>query len=619
MSTLAFRLRELAYAPLHTDEGEIRLLIVEPARSRDYAIICRLKICSLLLARAKFMDDYAALSYTWGTIPAAPSIIIDGVSVPVTPNLFAAIKHLRSKESPLILWIDALCINQRDVAERNSQVTVMRAIYGRASMVHVWLGDKFDGSTTAASIIKILGGNRDIHFKRPLEAGPNARGKWIETEEYWEHIVQIFTLPWWTRAWTVQEYVHGRYKGRVLFHLGPFSFEAELLNEFLRNCAHHNNSCCGDSIHETNRYRSILLDKCWPSFQLLDRTPASGDILLQLARFRTRDATNPRDKLYGMLGLSNDGFFWQGGAQIDFIDYDKSIETAYEKFATHVSVGSRNLDILSHLYGERKLRLPSWVPDWTATISNHPERYVNRLNNLHRYNASAGLEPDGIVLMGAGRYYAKGFLFDVIDEVLPPLLNTQSYADIRAAVGLYPPDMNNSTRYPPTEQTMETALYHTLAGGIEFDIDEEHHFFPRRLPPFSETSLSKYGKWITYFASSPPDDLAFWNRDVECVWSAISSNVYDRAFIKTRSGCIGFAPLDSKKGDSIAILAGGSVPYILVPKNDSESDAAGDGSGTASKNEFTIRGDCYIHGIMDGEVGDMLEEAKAPLQMIVLV
>jgi Heterokaryon incompatibility protein (HET) len=49
------------------------------------------------------MDDYAALSYTWGTIPAAPSIIIDGVSVPVTPNLFAAIKHLRSKESPLIL------------------------------------------------------------------------------------------------------------------------------------------------------------------------------------------------------------------------------------------------------------------------------------------------------------------------------------------------------------------------------------------------------------------------------------------------------------------------------------------------------------------------------------
>jgi hypothetical protein len=142
------------------------------------------------------MDDYAALSYTWGTIPAAPSIIIDGVSVPVTPNLFAAIKHLRSKESPLIWWIDALCINQRDVAERNSQVTVMSAIYGRASTVHVWLGDKFDGSRTAASIIKILGGNRDIHFKRPPEAGPNAHGKWIETEEYWEHIVQIFTLPW---------------------------------------------------------------------------------------------------------------------------------------------------------------------------------------------------------------------------------------------------------------------------------------------------------------------------------------------------------------------------------------------------------------------------------------
>jgi hypothetical protein len=166
---------------------------------------------------------------------------------------------------------------------------------------------------------------------------------------------------------------------------------------------------------------------------------------------------------------------------------------------------------------------------------------------------------------------------------------------------------------------METALYHTLAGGIEFDINAEHHLLPSRMSPFSETGLSKYGKWLMYFGASPLNDLAFWNHDVECVWSAISSNVYDRAFVKTRNGCIGFAPLDSKKGDSIAILAGGSVPYILVPKNDSESDIAGEGSGTASRDEFTIRGDCYIHGIMDGEVGDMLEEAGVQLQMIVLV
>jgi hypothetical protein len=320
-----------------------------------------------------------------------------------------------------------------------------------------------------------------------------------------------------------------------------------------------------------------------------------------------------------MLGLSEDGFFWEEGAQINFIDYNKSIETAYENFATHVSIGSKNLNILSHLYGERKLKLPSWVPDWTATIPNHPERYVNRLNSLHMYNASAGLEPDFIIMMGAGRYYAKGFLFDVIDEVFPPLLNSQSYAAIRAAVGLPPSDLDNSIRYRPTRQTMETALYHTLAGGIEFDINAEHHLFPSRMSPFSETSLSKYGKWLIYFGASPLNDLAFWNHDVECVSSAIRSNVYDRAFVKTRNGCIGFAPLDSKKGDFIAILAGGSVPYILVPKSDSESDTAGEGSGTASRDEFTIRGDCYIHGIMDGEVGIILEEAKVQLQMIVLV
>jgi hypothetical protein len=141
------------------------------------------------------MDDYAALSYTWGTTSAALPLIIDGVSVRGTPNMFSAIKHLRSKEYPQFLWIDALCINQKDVEERNSQVVLMRAIYGRASKVHVWLGDKFDGSETAASIIKIIGGNHRIHFKSPVN-NQNTDSKWIEAKDYWRHIVEIFTLPW---------------------------------------------------------------------------------------------------------------------------------------------------------------------------------------------------------------------------------------------------------------------------------------------------------------------------------------------------------------------------------------------------------------------------------------
>jgi len=235
------------------------------------------------------------------------------------------------------------------------------------------------------------------------------------------------------------------------------------------------------------------------------------------------------------------------------------------------------------------------------------------------YNASAGMEPDGIVLNGAGKYFTKGVLFDIIDDVLPPLINSQSYEAIREAVGLGAGDINYSKRYPPTEQTMETALYHTLAGGIELDTDAERQFSPRRMPPFSETSLTKYGQWLMWFASSSHDDLPFWNHDVECVWTAISPNIYDRVFITTKNGCIGFAPSDSKKGDRIAVLAGGSVPYILVPTSESNSNAAGNESSTSSKDEFTIRGDCYIHGIMDGEVVSVLEEANVKPRMIILV
>ncbi|KAE9368089.1 HET-domain-containing protein, partial [Stipitochalara longipes BDJ] len=119
--------------------SEIRLVILESG-SRDAPLRCRLIHVSL--------DDnpeYDALSYVWGDISVQdPAILLDGKPFQVGVNLSAALLNIRHedlddpKESRI--WIDAICINQTNVTERNQQVQQMDRIYSRAMKVLIWLG-----------------------------------------------------------------------------------------------------------------------------------------------------------------------------------------------------------------------------------------------------------------------------------------------------------------------------------------------------------------------------------------------------------------------------------------------------------------------------------------------
>ena len=83
---------------------------------------------------------YEALPYTWEPVQDQRCIEIDGHCLTVGKNLFAALFHLRDSEKSRWLWIDAICINQAELSERNHQVALMRNIYTYAKRVIVWLG-----------------------------------------------------------------------------------------------------------------------------------------------------------------------------------------------------------------------------------------------------------------------------------------------------------------------------------------------------------------------------------------------------------------------------------------------------------------------------------------------
>jgi hypothetical protein len=125
------------YRPLDSAQNEIRLLRISPALHADSTIHCQIFHTSLDNAPL-----YEALSYAWGDRSGLHKIHIGSTSVHVTPNLDHALRRLRPKpgDPELVIWVDALCINQEDIPERSIQTSKMRTIYQNAEKVSIWLG-----------------------------------------------------------------------------------------------------------------------------------------------------------------------------------------------------------------------------------------------------------------------------------------------------------------------------------------------------------------------------------------------------------------------------------------------------------------------------------------------
>jgi hypothetical protein len=120
--------------------GDIRLVTLEHGNKTD-DVRCE-------MFNVKFSTDptYVALSYEWGGIGKHSRIRIDGGLCKVGLNLFNALVHLREPDKDVVLWVDALYINQQDLGERNRQVELMGNIYLRATEVVIWLGLARDDS-----------------------------------------------------------------------------------------------------------------------------------------------------------------------------------------------------------------------------------------------------------------------------------------------------------------------------------------------------------------------------------------------------------------------------------------------------------------------------------------
>lgn len=76
-------------------------------------------------------------------------MILSGQTFLVRENLWLALQQLQTQPTPIVIWIDAICINQSDELEREEQVTKMKAIYENAEEVILWLGPSYENSHLA--------------------------------------------------------------------------------------------------------------------------------------------------------------------------------------------------------------------------------------------------------------------------------------------------------------------------------------------------------------------------------------------------------------------------------------------------------------------------------------
>ncbi|MCJ1311251.1 hypothetical protein MMC25_004922 [Agyrium rufum] len=351
------------YSPLEVSISQIRLLIVCPSENHDADINCRLDVVA-------FQDSspptYEALSYAWG--PAYPKfkITVNDHSCEIGHNLYTALRYLRRPYKPRTLWIDAVCINQTDAAEKDHQIRQMGAIYTNASSVIVWLGESDDDIEIAMDMLCDMETRLDVSELDWYLDNSEPKLDWYITartnKSVHPGLNKLFNKPWFNRIWVVQEVSLSQRIPIILsgkrelsykllwdlkFHLGlPTAYGNDVHKALGLDC-----ETCSEMKNfpaKWNRQASHFLKSDEELFK---------SFLLSTSK---RDCTETRDRIFALLGLLSPQF-----ALTHFPDYNEPTAKIYQR-AMMLLLASGNLYWLLYAKNQKVSHLPSWCIDFST-------------------------------------------------------------------------------------------------------------------------------------------------------------------------------------------------------------------------------------------------------------
>ena len=526
-------------------------------------------------------------------------IILNQIATEVSENLYDALSYLytRLRASGHLIWIDALCIDQHNLAERSSQVLHMRSIYEQADSVWIWLGVPFDDVENNMAVQKmkhlhtVLMNAMDVTDKNVVGALSMIRSDdplifpepGTDCYRAWQGIMRLCELTWWKRAWVYQEATSPNEKSRLFFS-GQACFGWEDVFAATEIAGH-----LGKITDLDRKFVQIIsegsAERIWKFVLRREKTEKLG-LLEALQRFRLTDSTEPRDKVYAPRCLVDD-------LLDDSLvpDYTKSVKEVFlDVVKASIAHPERALDFLGYCVraAEDSLvfkdlysaSIPSWIPDWrdryailpfpkqkkgqsTSTSSSSPDQLRAIYNASGHRSANLRIEGDTLK--------TQGFLVDSINQLSPIWdKNVQDTFHLKS----WTPGNPNDTYH--TGETILQAFLRTVVGDVFWDN--------------KGTCSRGFSLDWSFLETKQFDPVeALQQQRMAASANGISSG---RRIGQTSKGYMGLVPAAARLGDRIVLIFGGSVLYVLRPRE----------GLLASQYEFV--GECYIHGLMDGEVLD---------------
>ncbi|KAI1124008.1 heterokaryon incompatibility protein-domain-containing protein, partial [Nemania abortiva] len=639
----------------------IRTLELLPGRTGDEIV------CNLAGAELNGDAQFEALSYTWGDLDKVTEITIGQSKCRVTVNLSLALRHLRFPNTPRILWVDAVCINQRDAQEKTQQVAMMGDIYHAASQVLTWIGDpsldsksmtneadESQDSLQDSEKLKWYTDN-DIPLMRRFFTNERAFADWpvvgalsilallargahlntlpffqdprypdfnigIYPSDLWQKSSKALNVllesPYWSRVWIVQEMVLGR---RVLIHYGRHVLPLQLFVDAEKFMREHYHGCCYEhcAALPNNKWSYLYgILKNLSTIQYISKMRASWTMKTPVALFDTilggvdfRKATDPRDQVYGLLGLVSEHM------EDDLLrpDYSLTVSKVYSRACCKIIQNSKNLRLLS--YADRQSSvdaLPSWCHDFNASSPFNPNPYCWDL-----FSASSG-ERFSAELYRDAELRVIGCHLDVITDITeartPESLSVTSFSrwiDDSLKLAWKKCATKEEEAYLHNPQIhIEEAFGRTVIGDTVTCSDGS-------IRRAGVDDIELFYRWDEWVRANIPSHTRDWAAH-ECppAFHEISKSFLDRTqsrkLFVTEHGRMGtgVATVFGQEkqvlvGDHVFLLQGSNLPVILRPlMSNSEYEALPDSgtTGTAlSEPRYAFVGTAYIHGIMEGE------------------
>jgi len=572
--------------------------------------------CELQTISLDDESSYTALSYVWGTDVPSAAVLINGEPFSVRKNLAAALRHLQKTDRSLNIWVDAICINQDDNKERSHQVQMMAKIYKSSIEVLAWLGLAEDESDAAMEKLEEIGGKaieagmhdfRATDMPNWFNPGVDERLQRLKTslgglaereglELFHPALIPLSKRVYWTRVWVLQEFSVaqtvtvqcGSKRLDVTTFGAAFNFCAfarwTLSSRFkpedyrdpnskLRSLSGSANSPSGapnQLVGARRRYNSET-GKRETLRSLLQRTCQPSPSIFPLG------ATDPRDKIYGLLSLAADS------EQLGILpEYDKSTIEVYTN-ASRALIAIGEISILSWCQQSKLIEgLPSWVPDFSSNI--HRECGGNRITGS-LFRASGNIKFPGLSASSYDDSHSiglsgvkVGIIADLGSVWTPELGPTWTWNDATRLIYEVEAFCKQSPLFTSLEKALDASMRIPCA-----DLQIHGNTESRA----SNSIRSQYDK-IRSMGEFKYD------RDAAIYRNAMTSQRDKRPFL-SNSGHVGLAPARAEPGDCICIIFGSPVPFILR---------------ASTKGKFVLIGEAYVYGVMDGE---WLDYDQAPL------